>query len=546
LFVFSYLFLSELCLTELLASPENLFRQSSLFPSLSRVFLIKRGQTYLKNLIWAYISTLQTLKPSTIPPNINAVSQMTKETITAITPFFLSFLDLTIGSLAHLPPPILSFLRSLTTTITTANPQATPVFIRNIVFLKFLCPVLTLIENVCPNASAEYRTLCRYISMILQSLLNGNDEANFSSPMKNSLTQCVSILTTFFCGETPNAKQFSTIQRASSHYNTILSQKTKDIEEKLPFVAPKTNSESQSPAPGRPQHIENFYDYFVYFLGENANRMKDWLLTQTSHTRTMEIFALYLRLRHLLSLSPKLTLVLPQPQNKLQLEAIMYDSICSEAFHSYLKKNFMAETYEMWDALQTLTTLSGEAHINHFIRLCSEHIFDFSPSPVCIDCFTIAHLRKLFDEANDGKLQCVPPATIAKAQRELWLGLESSCLPPFYESDFYKTIEKGGDPCQEEFSRAKAEKFFGLQIMGPLRRVECLQVVEIPSMGKTKSWQMRGRKKLPKDTSNANVKKYTVNRTACSEGPVGFFSLFGEDQTPESILECLFLVVAVQ
>lgn len=158
------------------------------------------------------------------------------------------------------------------------------------------------------------------------------------------------------------------------------------------------------------------------------------------------------------------------------LEDVLNDENLLSAFKFFLKRNFMSETLDFWTSICEIEAAPEKEKKGLFLALGQEFISNGCPRPVNISYDLIESLRHSVDEIKSGKPVPLPTSVLYGAKTEIYYLLASSCLSDFLASDIFLEFENGIVPTSKsEFSRAKAQDFFGMKIIGPLRRVELLK-----------------------------------------------------------------------
>ena len=179
----------------------------------------------------------------------------------------------------------------------------------------------------------------------------------------------------------------------------------------------------------------------------------------------------------------------PFPSNRQgKLEEILYNSEYREAFYVYLKRNLMAEPFEMWMAIEHLSVSANKKR--EFLSLCEEYVLPHSPSPAPLSHLTVELLRRRYSSLTSPSFSSPSPASslityradddysfLLSVSQELWAVMAFSCLPSFVLSGVWRAISCGVYVEAEERSREKAEWFFGSEFEGSLCRSEVVTVV---------------------------------------------------------------------
>ena len=178
------------------------------------------------------------------------------------------------------------------------------------------------------------------------------------------------------------------------------------------------------------------------------------------------------------------------------LEDILNDENLLTAFKYFLKRNFMSETLDFWLSVCELECAPENEKSNLFLALGSEFIVSGCPRPVNISYDLIEVLKKSVEDIRSKKDTPIPANALYGAKTEIYYLLASSCLSDFIASDVFLEFENGEVPTSKsEFSRAKAQDFFGMKIVGPLRRVELIKRTETVKFTTPKLLQVRAPRK---------------------------------------------------
>ena len=201
----------------------------------------------------------------------------------------------------------------------------------------------------------------------------------------------------------------------------------------------------------------------------------------------------------------------------MSLEEILGDENIRRVFYSFLKRNFMGETLELWFFLEELANIVDEIEWQQkFIQVCHEFLLHSrSPRFVHLDgcendiqaayrSVLLSNEISFFDEESRGLVQqpqrfsffsssssfSSPSSAqvmsfssslnsksleplVTKMRKRVWGMMMTSCVPIFLLSDEYQLfINEVVDSSKNAFSRSKAQAFFGETIEGKLRRRE--------------------------------------------------------------------------
>ncbi len=167
-------------------------------------------------------------------------------------------------------------------------------------------------------------------------------------------------------------------------------------------------------------------------------------------------------------------------KKKVKMEEIFEDDNLFDAFYSYSQRNLMSETIDLWKAVESLDNQpTPEERGRRFKEIAAEYFLRGCRSPVNLNHDLIDRLRHTHLDLQYGSIVAPPSDLITDLRKEIWLLMASSCLPAFLDSDVFDSFQNGVlFSSKEEFSRYKAEQFFGSSITGPLQRSEIIEVFQ--------------------------------------------------------------------
>jgi hypothetical protein len=159
------------------------------------------------------------------------------------------------------------------------------------------------------------------------------------------------------------------------------------------------------------------------------------------------------------------------------LDQVMANERMRFAFQTFLKRNYMSEVLEIWLDFEELKAQNDDQQkIYLFQRICAKYLMPGCRSPVNLSYEVIESLLTIFHEIETGQCQSLPLNLFAYFESDLFTLLEVSCLPPFIMSTTFSELQRGVYlTSEEEFSRIKAEFFFGMKIEGSLKRTEIVR-----------------------------------------------------------------------
>jgi hypothetical protein len=163
------------------------------------------------------------------------------------------------------------------------------------------------------------------------------------------------------------------------------------------------------------------------------------------------------------------------------LDELMSDEKLRFAFQTFLKRNHMSEILEIWEQFEHLRLETDDAlRISIFRTICENFVLSGCPKPVNLSCEVYETLTQLYSDLDVLHLQELPMKLLKNFEHDLFALLEVSCLPSFLLSPIFQEVRSGVFMTHEdEFSRQKAEYFFGMKIDGPIKRQELLRVMPV-------------------------------------------------------------------
>ena len=208
------------------------------------------------------------------------------------------------------------------------------------------------------------------------------------------------------------------------------------------------------------------------------------------------------------------------------MEEIFEDDNLFDAFYSYSQRNLMSETIDLWRAVEGLDELVfPDEKGRRFKEIAAEYFLRGCRSPVNLNHDLIDRLRHTHLDLQYGSILSPPSDLILDLRKEIWLLMSSSCLPAFLESDVFDSFQRGVMfSSKDEFSRYKAEQFFGHQINGPLQRSDVIEVYQRglyrrprEAIGKL----VGGRKKEPrmKPSQSGRIPLSSSNQSMSQQNP---------------------------
>lgn len=163
------------------------------------------------------------------------------------------------------------------------------------------------------------------------------------------------------------------------------------------------------------------------------------------------------------------------------LDEVMSDDKLRFAFQTFLKRNHMAEILEIWAEFEELRMEVDDGRkIEHFRNICQSFVLPGCPKPVNLSCEVSETLKQLYCDLAVMRYDRFPMKMLKSFEHDLFALLEVSCLPSFLLSSIFQDVRNGVFmTSEEEFSRQKAEFFFGMKIEGSLRRQELLRIMPV-------------------------------------------------------------------
>jgi hypothetical protein len=187
----------------------------------------------------------------------------------------------------------------------------------------------------------------------------------------------------------------------------------------------------------------------------------------------------------------------------LGLDEIVSDPLLCGVFQSFLEKNYMSVSFELWLDILRYEEAEAPKRREVYNQIFEKYFKIGCPCPMSFSSKISKNITQ-YNQSNylsfaygPSDEPPLPYDLFKKAKDELWVILQWTSIPSFLKSDAYQDIRNGvNDSSKNAFSRMKCEYFFGQSIAGPLQRCELVDVIQSASHASKKKQQRRLKEEL--------------------------------------------------